>query len=613
MLTKASGLGFAAVLLLAIASSGFQNKQDGEWPAYGGDPGGQRFSPLASINNTNVQSLQVAWTFRTGDAYEPRFGRPTAFEATPLYVGGVLYIGTPLGRIIALDPVAGRQLWAYDGKVPKDKGYGDFANRGVSTWVSPSGQQRVLIATVDARLIAVDAATGKPCADFGDNGIVDLRTGLRIAPRNFSDYEQTSPPAIAGNTIVVGSGIADNGSVSQPSGEVRGYDAVTGKLKWTWDPIPQDPKSLGADTWKNGSARHTGAANAWSVIATDPQRNLVFVPTGSASPDFYGGERLGDNLFANSIVALRGDTGRRVWHFQTVHHDLWDYDVASPAVLFDVRRGGRTIPAAGVASKTGNFFILNRETGKPIFGVQERKVPKSDVPGEVSSPTQPFPIAPRLLVPQTLGPDDIWGADQADRDWCRAEIGKLRSEGIFTPPSLGGSLVIPGNIGGMAWGGAAYDRNHDLLLIPTNRFVAQVRLIPRADFEKERSAGREMGGDWEFAPQRGTTYGMARRFLLHPGSRLPCNRPPWGTLAAVSASSGELKWEKPLGRFPGTENTPEAGQWGSISLGGPIVTAGGLIFMAGTLDPAIRALDVQTGAELWKGELPTSARYTTMT
>jgi len=295
MLKKSSGLGVSAVILLAIASSGFQNKPDGEWPAYGRDPGGQRFSPLTSITGKNVQSLQVAWTFRTGDSYRPKFGRPTAFEATPLYVGGVLYIGTPLGRIIALDPVTGRQLWAYDSNVPRDKGYGDFANRGVSTLLSPSGQRRVFIASVDARLIAVDAATGKPCADFGDNGIVNLRTGLRIAPRGFADYEQTSPPAIARNTIIVGSGIADNGSVSQPSGEVRGYDVVTGKLKWTWDPIPQDPKSPGADTWKSGSAQRTGAANAWSVIATDPARNLVFIPTGSASPDFYGGERLGNN------------------------------------------------------------------------------------------------------------------------------------------------------------------------------------------------------------------------------------------------------------------------------------------------------------------------------
>src|SRR5213075_3132368 len=243
---------------------------------------------------------------------------------------------------------------------------------------SPKGQLRIVIATIDARLIAVDAATGKPCDDFGDNGVVNLRTGLRIPPKGFSDYQETSPPAVVGNTIVVGSSVADNGATDQPSGEVRGFDARTGKLAWTWDPMP---------------GTRTGAANAWSVIVADPARNLVFVPTGSPSPDYYGGERKGDNLYANSLVALRADTGRRVWHFQTVHHDLWDYDVASPPVLFDVRRGGRTVPAVGVGSKTGNFFILNRETGKPIFGVEERKVPKSDVAGEVSAPTQPFPVA----------------------------------------------------------------------------------------------------------------------------------------------------------------------------------------------------------------------------
>jgi quinoprotein glucose dehydrogenase len=606
---------FTGLRAILLAASLLRAAPDstGDWPVYGHDPGGQRFSPLTIVNRDNVKSLKIAWTYRTGDAYQPKNSRPTAFEATPLFIGGTLYLSTPLGRVIALDPVTGKQRWSYDPKIDRDKGYGDFANRGIAAWKSPKGQLRIFVAAIDARLIAVDAATGMPSQDFGDNGIVNLRTGLRIAPKGFADYQETSPPTVVGNTIVVGSGIQDNAMTDEPSGEVRGFDAATGKLKWTWDPIPQDPKALGAGTWKNGSAARTGAANAWSIMAADPKRNLVFVPTSSASPDYYGGERLGDNLFANSIVALRADTGRRVWHFQTVHHDLWDYDVASPPILFDVHRNGAAIPAIGVGSKTGNFFILNRETGKPIFGVEERPVPKSDVPGEVSSPTQPFPIAPRLLVPQKLGPDDIWGANQADRDWCRAEIGKLRSEGIFTPPSLGGSLVIPGNIGGMAWGGAAYDRNHDLLVIPTNRLVAQVRLIPRANFEKERSAGRELGGDWEFAPQSGTPYGMARRFLLSPGSHLPCNRPPWGTLAAVSASSGEVKWESPTGQFRGTENIPEASKGGSISLGGPIVTAGGLVFMAGTMDPAIYAYDVQTGAALWKGDLPTSARSTPMT
>jgi quinoprotein glucose dehydrogenase len=598
-------------IAFALASWPSNDPAQAEWSSYGRDPGGQRFSPLAGINRGNVAKLRVVWTYRTGDAYQPKRSRPTAFEATPLYVDGTLYVSTPLGRVIALDPATGKQRWSYDGKVDRDGGYGDFANRGVSTWKPPSGERRIFIATVDARLVALNAADGKPIAGFGDNGIVNLRNGLRIPVRNFSDYEETSPPAIAGNTIVVGSGIADNGSVSQPSGEVRGFDVETGRLKWTWDPIPQNPKTPGADTWKNGGARRTGAANAWSVIAIDARRNLVFIPTGSPSPDYYGGERLGDNLFANSLVALRADTGKLVWYFQTVHHDLWDYDVACPPILFDVHRAGKTIAAVGVGSKNGNYFILDRETGKPVFGVEERRVPKSDVPGEQSAPTQPFPVAPPPLAPQRL--EAPWGIDDASRKWCAEEIGKLRSEGIFTPPSLRGSFIIPGNVGGMAWGGAAYDPDHRLLFIPTNNLATEVRLIRREDFNAEKTAGRNLNGDWEFAPQSGTPYGMMRRFLRSPGG-LPCNAPPWGTLNAVDADTGEKKWSVPTGAFPKLgDSPPPPASYGSISLGGPIATAGGLVFMAGTLDSAIYAYDASNGKVLWKGDLPTSARSTPMT
>ena len=311
------------IFLIASLLAAAGPDSTGDWPVYGHDAGGQRFSPLALIDRNNVKLLKIAWVHRTGDAYQPKKSRATAFEATPLYIDHTLYLSTPLGRVIALDPVTGKRLWSYEAKVDGDKGYGDFANRGVAAWRSPKGQLRILVATIDARLIAIEAATGKPCQDFGDNGVINLRRGLRIAPEGFADYEETSPPAVIRNTIVVGSGIEDNAATDEPSGEVRGFDALTGKLKWTWDPIPQDPKAVGADTWKNGSAARTGAANAWSIIVADPQRNLVFVPTGSASPDYYGGERLGDNLFANSVVALRADSGKRVWHFQTVHHDLY--------------------------------------------------------------------------------------------------------------------------------------------------------------------------------------------------------------------------------------------------------------------------------------------------
>jgi quinoprotein glucose dehydrogenase len=605
--------GFAAALLATAQTPPSQTV--GEWPAWGNDPGGQRFSPLATIDRGNVQSLEVAWTFRTGDAYQPKHSRPTAFEATPLYVDGTLYLSTPLGRILALDPVTGRQRWAYDARIDKDAGYGDFASRGVSTWKSPAGEHRIFLATIDARLIAVDTATGKPCAGFGENGVVDLRRGLRIPPAadRFADYEETSPPAIVGDTVVVGSGVADNNAVGAPSGEVRGFDAVTGKLKWTWDPIPQDPRAAGAETWTNGGARRTGGANAWSVLAADPGRNLVFVPTGSASPDYWGGERLGHGLHANSLTALRADTGERVWSFQTVHHDLWDYDVASPPVLFDVHREGRTIPAVGVGSKTGRFFILDRTTGEPIFGVEERPVPKSDVAGEAAAVTQPFPLAPPPLAQQTLKLDAIQGSE-ADRAWCREEIAKLRSEGIFTPPSLRGTLVIPGNVGGMAWGGAAYDPTTHLLLIPVNNLAAQVRLIPRADYDRENEAnGRDLSGGWELASQKGAPYGVARRILRAPGG-WPCTPPPWGTMNAVDADTGAVKWTVPLGRFPAMGSAPAPPpEYGSLALGGPIVTAGGLVFMAGTLDSALRAFDVATGKELWKADLPTSARSVPMT
>jgi quinoprotein glucose dehydrogenase len=560
---------------------------DGDWPVYGHDPGGSRFATIAIINRTNVDKLQVAWTFRTGDAYHPKRGRDTAFEATPIYVNGTLYLGTPLGRVIALDPVTGKERWSYDGKAPKDAGFGDFANRGVAV-----SNGRVYIATIDARLIALDAATGKVIDGFGDNGVVNLRNGLRIPVQNFGDYEETSPPTVVGNTVIVGSGIADNGATDQPSGEVRGFDAATGKLKWTFDPMPKYPK--------------TGAGNAWSIFAADPARGLVFVPTGSPSPDYYGGERLGNDDYSNSLVALHSGTGKVVWFFQTVHHDLWDYDVASPPILFDVHRGGRTIAAVGVGSKDGNFFVLDRASGKPIFGVEERPVPKSDVPGEVSSPTQPFPVAPAGLAPQRL--TEAWGSDETNRKWCEEEISKLRSEGIFTPPSLRGSYIIPGNIGGMAWSGAAYDPDHRLLIIPTNNMGAEVRLIPRADFKHEReTTGRDLKGDWEFAEQRGTPYGMMRRFLRAPNG-FPCNPPPWGVLNAVDADTGEKKWSVPAGRLFSADPS-----FGSPTLGGPIVTAGGLVFMAGTVDSAIYAFDVTNGKVLWRGELPTSARSTPMT
>jgi quinoprotein glucose dehydrogenase len=610
---RAVGRTHALVVLVLLVAAGRvpRSQADGDWWAYGRDAGGERFSPLGQITTQNVAQLEVAWTYRTGDAYQPQRGRLTAFEATPLHVDGTLYLSTPLGRVVALDPMTGLQRWIFDAKVPRDGGYGDFASRGVATW-RRGNERRIFVATIDARLIALDARSGQPIRGFGQQGVVDLRKGLRIPPADFASYQVTSPPAVVGNTIVVGSSIQDGATTQEPSGEVRAFDAVTGALKWSWDPIPQNAQAGAADTWQNKSNTRTGAANAWSVIVADPERNLVFVPTSSPSPDYYGGERLGNNLYSDSVVALRADTGARVWHFQTVHHDLWDYDVASPPILFDWRKDGRSIAAVGVASKTGHVFVLDRSSGKPLIPVEERVVPRSDVPGEEASPTQPFPTAPASLARTSLRAEEAWGLTDEDRAWCRERIASLRSDGFFTPPSLRGTIVVPGNVGGMAWGGIAHDRVNDLLIMPVNNIAAEVRLIARDSVEGERSAGR-LGGDFEYAPQRGTSYALVRRLLLGPKTPLPCTPPPWGTLAAVRAATGEVAWQVPLGQFPGLEPIPDSPRWGSIVLGGPIATAGGLVFAAGTVNGAIHAFDVRSGKQLWRGTLPTSPRSTPMT
>ena len=398
---------FFATVALAAGLLAAASPKDSEWPVYGHDPGGTKYSPLAQINRHNVKNLHIAWTFHTGDMYDPKGhgGKKSAFESTPLFVNGTLYVTTPFGRLIALDPDTGAEKWAFDPKSDIAAGFGDFANRGAATWVdSKTRQRRLYVATIDARLFAIDAATGKACDNFGVGGLVDLHKGLRNPPHYKSEYEETSPPAVIGDLVIVGSGVADNNYVDAASGEVRAFDARTGKLVWTWDPMP---------------GQRTGAANTWSIISTDPERKLVFLPTGSASPDYYGGERSGNDLYADSLVALHADSGKMAWSFQTVHHDLWDYDVASQPTLFTIRHNGKQIPAIAVGSKTGNLFLLNRETGAPIFGVEERPVPQSDVPGEKTSATQPFPVLPKPLTPQSLTPEMAWGLTDEDRKWCQ--------------------------------------------------------------------------------------------------------------------------------------------------------------------------------------------------
>jgi len=609
-----------AILILLIGSNSFlpaqtkPNNQSGDdWPTYGKDPGGARYALSKKINDKNVGNLKVAWSFQTGElkSYEGTSAREkAAFEATPIMLGRTLYFSTPSNRVFAIDAVTGTELWVYDPKVNLRKDFSEVTSRGVSTWPAPGAvakERRIFVATIDGRLIAISAHTGEIIKAFGDSGTVDLKKGFG------NDISVTSPPAVIGNLVIVGSSLGDNQRIDYPRGAVRAYDAVSGELKWTWDPIPQSEKDTAWKTWNGPKAHKTGAANAWAVISVDLKRDLVFIPTSCPAPDYYGGERIGQNLYGNSIVALRASTGKMVWYFQVVHHDIWDYDIAAQPVLFDVNKNGKKIPAVAVGTKMGHIFILNRETGKPIFPVEERAVPASEIAGEQAWKTQPFPVLPRPVGLQSVSKEDAWGVTEADRQEAEKRIQRYTNKGIFTPPSEGGSMMTPSNAGGIHWGGMSYDAGQGLLVTNVNRLAALIRLIPREKINEVEKGEPELLRK-ETGRQIGTPYVMKRDYLfkVDSGRMIMQTTPPWGTLLAINLKTGQKKWEVPLGYSMDPKRYPDAPKWGSLNFGGAIVTAGNLTFVAASLDGNLRAFNTRTGELLWQYQLPGGGQATPM-
>ena len=484
----------ATLLILTLLGAGTLKAQD--WPVYGGDDGGSRFSRLSQINRQNVTTLKTAWTYRTGDLDSGgRSPMVNGFAVTPILApdaaGGSLILCSAYNRIIALDPATGRERWVFDPAVER-KPFGlQYKCRGVALWQDHAAQTdqpctwRVFMNTADRRLIAVDAKNGLACAGFGENGTVDLTPIIESAvPANETDSVQFySVPAVVGDTVVIGSTVgAKFRRIDAPSGAVRAFDARSGTLNWVFDPVYRGDVDVPAPATRSAL---TGAGNVWSMMSVDQDRNLLFLPTSSPSANFFGGNRPGDNRYTNSVVALNGSTGALVWHYQLVHHDVWDYDLPAQPMLVTVTRNGTSIPAVVQLTKQGFVFAFNRDTGEPVFDIEERPVPTEGVPGEFLSPTQPFPVAPPPLLEQGVTPDDAWGLTFWDRAECRRLIREADHGGMYRPPSVRGTVSLPGTSGGVNWGGGAYDTGRQLLVTAVARFPHLVRLIPEDELPPE--------------------------------------------------------------------------------------------------------------------------------
>ncbi len=595
----------------ADAHGGGRVSYSAGWTHYGGDAGGSRYSALDQITANNVGALAPAWEYKTGDMARPdKAKRRSATEATPILVDDALVLCTPYNEIIAVDPGSGEEIWRFDSNVSLDlQPANQFVCRGVAYWRDDGAANgeacasRIFMGTNDSRLIAVDAKTGEPCAAFGDNGTVAIDPGMDLIWPG--EFQITSPPVVIHDTVIVGSAISDNARVIAPSGAVRAFDARTGESKWSFDPIPRGAEAT-AD-WQGAAPPVEGHANVWAPMSVDRDRGLVFLPTSSASPDFYGGLRPGDNRHANSVVALDGETGAVRWSFQTVHHDVWDYDVSAQPGLYSVWKNGAWRDVVAQVTKMGLVFVLDRETGEPFLPVEERAAPQTAVDGEVLSPTQPFPVLTPPVVPNRVSPADAFGLTIFDKRACARLIRNSQSEGLYTPPSTQGTLIYPANSGGANWGGAAYDAARNLLVVNMSNIAHHVQLIPEKDVPEMTRVFHES----EVSPQTGAPFGMKREVLVSPLG-LPCTPPPWGVIAAVDLGTGEIVWRKTFGTVEELAGGMKL-KLGTPNVGGPIATAGGLVFIGAAMDNYLRAFDIASGEELWQGALPASAQATPMT
>ncbi|MBN8731654.1 MAG: pyrroloquinoline quinone-dependent dehydrogenase [Acidobacteria bacterium] len=556
---------------------------EGDWGYYGGDAAATRFSPLNQIKRSNASKLKVAWTHACGDASQ----RPlTTIECTPIVVGGVMVLTTPRVQVRALNAATGEPLWNYNPLGSSRRATG--VNRGV-TWFEDGKDKRVFAAIQD-KLHCLNPSTGEPVRGFGDNGIVDLAAQFDSDMQGLS-YRVTSPPVIVEDTLIIGGG-GGEGPRPEAPGHIRGYDVYTGKRKWIFHTIPHAGER-GADTWPKDAWKRNGSAGNWCGISADLKRKWVFVPTGSATFDFYGGDRPGDNLFSDCVLALDAHTGRLIWHYQTVRHDVWDYDLPAQPALVTVRHQGKMRDAVAQVTKTGFVFLLDRETGKPLFPVEERKVPASDVEGEKLAETQRFPVKPLPLSRLEVNEDLLTDISPEARAFALKKFRSLRGGVPFAPPSLQGTIFSPGTLGGALWGGCAVDPSSQRLFVNSSELPSIVQLVD------ERGKKPYPFGITGYA-----------KFIDEEG--FPAVKPPWGHLTAIDLKTGDFAWREVMGEYPklsarGVKKT------GSYQLGGCIATAGGLVFLAATPDEKIRAVDSASGDVVWEHKLPAGGYATPAT